>query len=325
MDEPVAVVLAAGKSRRMNSDLPKVLHEICGRMMIDYVLNAAHHAGVKRVVVVVGYKAGAVKAALSQRNNVEFALQLKQNGTGHAVMMCESLLKDHRGPVLILAGDTPLLKAESLMGLLEDLRKHGAAAVIGTAITDANEGLGRIVRDSNGNFERIVEDKDADASQKSIREINTVCYAFDGPLLLDALTKIQPANKQSEYYLTDCPAELLSAGHNVIASDRFDIREAIGVNTRVQLAEVHRALQQECLERLMLDGVTIVDPVQTYVDPRAKIGRDTIVFPFSTISGEVTIGTNCRIGPHASLAGPLELPDGRAVGPFTHMQPDVSD
>ena len=305
----------------MNSDVPKVLHEVCGRMLIDYVLNAARDAGAKRLVLIVGYEADRVKSALSHHDDVEFALQSEQNGTGHAVMMCEPQLKSHDGPVLVLAGDTPLLKGESLSGLLEDLREQKAAAVIGTAVTDANQGLGRIVRDGDGRFQRIVEQRDATDEQKAIREINTGCYAFDSQRLLFALTKIRPANAQDEYYLTDCPAVLRNEGETVVAANRFDIREAIGVNTRQQLAEVHHVLQADCMDRLMRGGVTIVDPSQTVIDPVVKIGRDTIVFPLTSITGEVVIGENCRIGPHASLTGPLEIPAGETHGPFTHRQP----
>ena len=206
----------------MNSDVPKVLHEVCGRMLIDYVLNAARDAGAKRLVLIVGYEADRVKSALSHHDDVEFALQSEQNGTGHAVMMCESQLKSHDGPVLVLAGDTPLLKGESLSGLQEDLHEQKAAAVIGTAVTDANQGLGRIIRDGDGRFQRIVEERDATDEQKAIREINTGCYAFDSQRLLFALTKIRPANAQDEYYLTDCPAVLRNEGETVVAANRFD-------------------------------------------------------------------------------------------------------
>lgn len=311
----LAVILAAGKSTRMNSDVPKVLHEVCGRLLIDYVLDAAREAGATQLVVVVGHKAEMVKDALAGQKDVAFALQEEQHGTGHAVMMCEPQLRRHDGPVLVLAGDTPLLKADSLRGLLDDLREHNAAAVIGTAVTEANFGLGRIVRDAGGNFQRIVEQRDATEAEQAIREINTGCFAFDGQRLLHALSKITPENAQSQYYLTDCPAVLLAEGDTVIAANRFDIHEAIGVNTRAQLAEVHRAIQSETMNRLLTAGVTIVDPAQTYIDPRAKIGRDTIVFPFTTITGEVTIGNNCRIGPHAALTGPLTIADGEMIGP----------
>ncbi|MFQ5731674.1 MAG: NTP transferase domain-containing protein [Planctomycetaceae bacterium] len=243
MDEPVAVVLAAGKSTRMKSELPKVIHEVCGRPMIDYVLDAARGAGVTRMVLIVGHKADEVQRATSGHGDVEFALQAEQLGTGHAVMMCREQLQNHNGPVLVLAGDTPLLKAESLRGLLDDLRENDAACVIGTAVTEANRGLGRIVRDAAGAFERIVEERDATSEQRAITEINTGCYAFDGQRLLGALEKLRPENPQSEYYLTDCPAILRRDGYAVLASERFDSHEAKGVNTREQLADVEREIE----------------------------------------------------------------------------------
>ncbi len=243
MDEPVAVVLAAGKSTRMKSSLPKVLHEIHGRPMIDYVLDAARQVGTKRIVVIVGHQAERVTEALQSHRDVEFALQSEQMGTGHAVMMAEDQLREHNGPVLVLAGDTPLLRGESLLELLNEQRKHEAACVIGTAVTSANEGLGRVVRDEQGQFLRIVEQKDATPQEQAIEEINTGCYVFDGPALFESLRQLQPNNQQAEYYLTDCPKILLEAGRPVIATDALDIREAMGVNTQEQLAEVAAAMQ----------------------------------------------------------------------------------
>ena len=228
----------------MKSDLPKVLHPQCGRPMIEFVLDAVRSVGVKRIIVVVGYRAELVQQALSDQNDVEFALQEEQHGTGHAVLVCQPILSDHDGPVLVLAGDTPLLKSDSLAVLLGEQRQHQAACVVGTAETAANKGLGRIVRDTNGEFLRIVEQKDATSAEAAIREVNTGCYVFDGRLLFEALSEIRPANRQGEYYLTDCPAILKREGKRVVAACRLDIQEAMGVNTPAQMADVERALRR---------------------------------------------------------------------------------
>lgn len=313
MTAPVAIVLAAGKSTRMKSETPKVLHQVCGRLMIDYVLDAARSAGAARLIVVVGHRADLVRSALAGHSDVVFAEQLEQKGTGHAVMMCEPHLRDETGSVLILAGDTPLLQGQSLKALLDDQQTAGAACVIGTARTANNEGLGRIVRDSAGAFQRIVEQKDATAEERRITEINTGCYAFNTPLLLASLRQLQPNNVQSEYYLTDCPRILMDQGHSVSATCSLTIEEALGVNTRVQLSEVRASIQKSILHNLMLSGVTIEDPQQTSIDYGVRIGRDTSIRPFSVIEGSVSIGENCSIGPHAYLRGPLDIPDGSQV------------
>jgi bifunctional UDP-N-acetylglucosamine pyrophosphorylase / glucosamine-1-phosphate N-acetyltransferase len=248
-NSPVAIILAAGKSTRMKSDLPKVLHPVGGRPMIEHVLDATRAAGVERIVVVVGHQAERVEQALAHHKDVEFALQSEQNGTGHAVMMCADALADHDGSVLILAGDTPLLRGSSLARLLAVQKDENAAAVIGTAVTDANEGLGRIVRDPHGEFVKIVEQRDATPEQLAIREINTGCYVFDNQLLFNALKRVRTDNQQGEYYLTDCPAILLSDGQRVVASDSLDIVEAKGVNTPEQLADVERTLAERSSTR----------------------------------------------------------------------------
>ncbi len=316
MAAPVSVVLAAGKSTRMKSALPKVLHEVCGRPMIEYVLDAARAAGVTRQVVIVGHEAQKVKEALAAHRDVEFALQAEQKGTGHAVMMCRDNLAGHDGPVLVLTGDAPLMRPESFTALLDVFAAQQAACVIGTAETEHNHGLGRIVRDAAGNFLKIVEQKDASPAEAAIREINVGCYVFDCHALFAALDEIKPNNQQKEYYLTDCAAILKGKGLQVVASKKLDIVEALGVNTRSELVKVHRALQQRFLERLMAEGVTIVDPAQVMIDLRARIGADTIIAPFTTITGPAIIGSNCRIGPHASIGPNAVLLDGTVVGPF---------
>jgi bifunctional UDP-N-acetylglucosamine pyrophosphorylase / glucosamine-1-phosphate N-acetyltransferase len=319
---PMAIVLAAGKSTRMKSTRPKVVHEICSRPMVEWVLDAIRSAGVGPIVTVVGYGADEVRRVLGSQKNVTFALQAEQKGTGHAVMMCRDHLARHSGPVLVLYGDMPLIRSESLRSLLDDLASERAACVIGTASTPSNAGLGRIVRDASGQFEKIVEEKDASLQELKICEINTGCYAFDGTSLVWALDRIQPNNKQNEYYLTDCPRLLKEDGKRVVAAQRFDMAEALGVNTRVQLAEVERTVQQRTCERLMLAGVTIVEPEMTYIDPRAEIGNETIIYPFTAITGPAVIGRDCRIGPHAVVRGAARLADQTVVGPFQAVGPE---
>ena len=314
MDAPVAVVLAAGKSTRMKSDLPKVLHAVCGRPLIEYVLDAARGAGVEKLIVVVGHKADLVKETLSGHPDVTFALQAEQKGTGHAVMVCKDQLVDHNGPLMVLAGDTPLLQGPSLKPLI-DAQQAGAACVVGTADTQATFGLGRIVRGADGGFTKIVEQKDATEDEAKITEINTGCFVFDGQLLLSALDEVRPNNVQAEYYLTDCPAILLAQGHKVEASCSLDIHEAKGVNTRVELASVQGTIQKRIQRELMLSGVSIISPENTWIDSRATIGRDTTIHPFSVVTGAAVIGENCQVGPHAVVNG-TTVANGSKVAPF---------
>jgi bifunctional UDP-N-acetylglucosamine pyrophosphorylase/glucosamine-1-phosphate N-acetyltransferase len=313
MDAPIAVILAAGKSTRMKSEVPKVLHPVCGRLMIDYVLDAARAAGVTKLVVVVGHEADLVRDSLAHHTDVTFAEQTEQKGTGHAVMMCENALTGHDGSVLILAGDTPLLQGSSLKALLDAQSGENAACVIGTAETINNDGLGRVVRNSAGAFECIVEHKDATPQQRNITEINTGCYAFNTPLLLQSLRKLKPNNVQSEYYLTDCPRILMDDGHKVTASCSLTLEEALGVNTRVQLSEVQTSIQARILTELMLSGVTIENTAQTTIHFGAKICRDTIIRPFTVIESNVIIGQNCLVEPFTHVTGPRTIADGTTV------------
>ncbi|MFN5532613.1 MAG: NTP transferase domain-containing protein [Planctomycetaceae bacterium] len=319
MSSPLAIILAAGKSTRMKSALPKVLHRVSGRPMIDYVLDAARVAGVQRLVAVVGHQAHAVQAALAGQRDVEFVHQTEQRGTGHAVLMAAEVLRQHTGPVLVLTGDAPLMRAESFVALLNEFRQQSARCVIGTAETEHNFGLGRIVRDSRGEFVKIVEQRDATPEEQAIREINVGCYVFDSASLLAALQQLQPNNAQGELYLTDCCALILKTGGRVVAACKLDVIEALGVNTRAELARVHRALQERCHNHLLVNGVTLVDPAQVAIDLRAQIGADTIIEPFTTIDGPAQIGNNCHIGPHVHLGPQARIPDGTRVPPFTNL------
>ena len=235
MTKPIAVVLAAGMGTRMRSDLPKVLCPILGRPMIEFVLDALQQAGVQRSIVVVGYRADDVKAALGQRKNVEFALQSERLGTGHAVQMAREQLSGHTGPVVILAGDSPLVQSDSIRDLLSHFDRQQPACLLGTLKKSNPAGLGRIVRDSAGNFVGIVEEKDATVEQRAITEVNMSTYVFQGHELLHALGQLKNNNRQGEYYLTDCPSILLQEGKKVEALPVLRPCEALSINTPEEL------------------------------------------------------------------------------------------
>lgn len=241
---PIAIVLAAGKGTRMKSDLPKVLARACGRPLIEYVLETLHEVGVRRTIVVVGYRADDVKDAVGDFPNVEFALQTEQRGTGHAVMMCRDQIADFHGPVIIVTGDSPMLQADSLRQLLDAFRRSGAACVMGTLIHDQPAGLGRIIRDSAGNFRGIVEEKDASDAQRQIREVNMSTYVFDCRGLIDSLDRLTNNNRQGEYYITDVPAILLGRGLDVRALPVLKPCEAFSVNTLEDLEIVEREIER---------------------------------------------------------------------------------
>ena len=244
MAQPIAVVLAAGKGTRMKSDLPKVLCEANGRPLIDWVLDALEAAGVQQFLVVVGYEADRVKKVLQDRDGVKFVLQDQQLGTGHAVKVCEDHLQGHDGPVLIVAGDSPMIQPESIRSLLDGFETEALDCLLGTLLKDNPQGLGRIVRDKAGRFEGIVEEKDATDEQRAINEVNMSTYLFRPEHLLWALGQLKNNNRQGEFYLTDCPAILLGAGRKIDALPVLKPCEALSVNTVDELAEVEIALQK---------------------------------------------------------------------------------
>lgn len=238
MSQRVAVVMAAGKGTRMKSDLPKVLFPVLGRAMIHYVLDALDSAGVDRTIVVVGYRAEDVRRELADRKNVSFALQAEQLGTGHAVMMCRDQIADHHGPVLVVAGDSPLIQPASMRTLFAEFDRSRPACLLGTGYKENPAGLGRIVRDANRHFVGIVEDKDATPEQKQIKEVNLSTYLFNCRDLLDSLNQIRADNSQREYYLTDCPGVLLKAGKPVQALDVLQPCESLSINNVEELHAV---------------------------------------------------------------------------------------
>lgn len=245
MNPPLAIVLAAGKGTRMKSELPKVLCEAADRPLVAYVIDALRKAGVGKVVAVVGYKADLVESTLkSSYDNIEFALQSAQLGTGHAVMMCREQLKAHDGPVVVVAGDSPMLQAESIKALLDDFASNQPACLLGTLNHDDPTGLGRIVRNDDGKFIGIVEHKDASPDQLKINEVNMSTYVFECKHLLAALDDLTDDNSQKEYYITDIPGILLKNDEDVRAIPVLKPIEALSVNTVDQLADVEREMKK---------------------------------------------------------------------------------
>lgn len=320
MQGPVAIILAAGLGKRMRSDRAKVVHEVCGRPMILYVVEAARTAGAKTIIVVVGAGAEQVRAVLSDEPDVQFATQVRQLGTGDAVLACRPLLEGYKGPALVLVGDEPLLRPEPLAQLLERQRAEGAACLLGTAYLDDPTGFGRIARDETGAFRTIIEQRDCLPEQRAIREVNPSCYVFELPTLWDALDRLDTGNAQGEYYLTDAPAILMNLGHKVVAVPALEADDILGINTRQHLAEAHTIMQKRVLNRHMTEGVSVVDPRTTYIDSHAEIGQDTVILPFTTISGRVRIGRNCRVGPYTHLREGTVLDDGVDVGAFVEIK-----
>ncbi len=320
MQGPVAIILAAGQGKRMRSERAKVLHEVCGQPMIHYVVDAARGAGAKTIIVVIGYAADQVRQCFRGMPDILFATQTEQLGTGHAVKICRPLLTDYEGPSLVLVGDEPLLRAQPLADLLERQEADQAACLLGTAVMDDPMGFGRIVRDSAGRFLRIVEERDCTPEERAIKEVNPSCYVFKLPELWDALDQIGTGNAQGEYYLTDAPQHLITMGKKVVALNVLQADDVLGVNTRQHLAFAGATMQARIQDYWMTEGVTIVDPRNTCIDGRASIGADTIIYPFTVISGAVKVGLRCRIGPHTHLREGTILEDGVEVGAFVEIK-----
>jgi bifunctional UDP-N-acetylglucosamine pyrophosphorylase / glucosamine-1-phosphate N-acetyltransferase len=320
MHGPVAIILAAGQGKRMQSEKAKVLHEVCGQPMIRYVVDAARGAGAKTIVVVVGYAAEQIREYLHDEPDIRFATQTNQLGTGHAVKICRPLLADYQGPVLVLVGDEPLLRPKPLADLLERQHHDQAACLLGTAVMDDPMGFGRILRDAAGRFLRIVEERDCTPEERALSEVNPSCYVFELPGLWDALDQIGTGNVQGEYYLTDAPEHLRNMGRKVMALNVLRADDVLGVNTRQHLAQAGAIMQSRIQDHWMTEGVSIVDPRNTYIDGRASLGRDTIVYPFTVITGAVKIGSRCRVGPLAHLRDGTVLDDGVEVGAFVEIK-----
>lgn len=330
----LGIVLAAGQGKRMKSKLYKVLHPVCGKPMVGHVLDVLDAAQVDRKVVVVGHGADEVKAYVGER--AEFALQAEQLGTGHAVLMAEPLLAQEDGITVVICGDTPLIRPESLETMIRMHREQGAAATLMSASLSVPQGYGRIVRDEHGHVARIVEQKDCTPEQDAISEINAGTYCFDNRKLFAALAKVTNDNAQGEYYFTDVIGILREQKETVLAYCTSDESEWIGVNDRIALSEAEAYMRARINREHMRNGVTIVDPGHTYIDKDVRIGADTILHPGTTLRGRTTIGEDCVIGPNSELAdtsvgrgvhikqsvlSEAEVGDGASVGPFAYLRP----
>lgn len=317
----------------MKSATPKVLHEICGRSLVGHVLAAARELEPENLVVVVGHAREKVTAHLGATDpGVRTVIQAEQNGTGHAVRMAlEELGGSVDGTVVVVCGDTPLLRGETLLALAATHSADDNAVTVLTAEVPDATGYGRIVRDSvSGAVTEIVEHKDADVSQRAIREINSGVFAFDGQLLADALGKVRTDNSQGEEYLTDVLGILREAGHRVGASVAGDHREIAGINNRVQLAEARRILNDRLLTQAMLGGVTVIDPATTWIDVTVTFEQDAVVHPGTQLHGTTHLGEGAEVGPNSRLkdttvdAGARvdnTVADGAHVGPQASVGP----
>jgi bifunctional UDP-N-acetylglucosamine pyrophosphorylase/glucosamine-1-phosphate N-acetyltransferase len=336
MTDVHVVVLAAGKGTRMKSALPKVVHRIAGVPMIEYVIETAGRLRPRSTTVVVGYQAEAVKEALARQSGLTFVVQEPQLGTAHALLTVEPVLAKATGTLVLLSGDVPLLRANTLKTLVERQIGSGAAATVVTAILDDPRGYGRILR-SGERIARIVEEKDASSAELAVREINAGIYAFDLDGLFEALRAISALNLQKEYYLPDLVAIYRQRGLVVETLSVSSPAEIQGINNRAELAAVSRVVRQAKNADLMAAGVTIDDPWTTYIDRDVKVGADTVLHPGVSLEGQTTVGEECEIHSgarivdssiadrvtvldHCVLAGATVADEAR-IGPFTHLRP----
>ncbi|WP_034300896.1 bifunctional UDP-N-acetylglucosamine diphosphorylase/glucosamine-1-phosphate N-acetyltransferase GlmU [Alkalibacterium sp. AK22] len=336
MTKRFAVVLAAGQGTRMKSKLYKVMHPVMGKPMVGHVVDQALKADMDKVVTVTGVGAETVQDYLGDKS--EYVLQKEQLGTAHAVDQAAPILKNEAGTTLVICGDTPLLTTETLNSLMAHHEKVGAKATVLTAHADDPFGYGRIIRSEDGSVAKIVEQKDADESEQAVQEINTGTYCFDNQALFAALEQVDNNNSQGEYYLPDV-MEILKNQAELISAYQLDNKEeALGVNDRVALAKANKLMKQRINELHMRNGVTMVDPDQTYIESDIVIGQDTVIEPGVYLKGKTSIGTDALIGAHSiiedsqigdevqvksSLIESSVMEKQSTIGPNSHLRPET--
>jgi bifunctional UDP-N-acetylglucosamine pyrophosphorylase/glucosamine-1-phosphate N-acetyltransferase len=311
------IILSAGKSTRMKSSLPKVLHPICARPMLEYVIDLVKDLKVDKTVAVLGYKHEDVRAVLPKE--IKVAIQKRLIGTADAVKEAMPLLKGFKGTILILYGDNPLLKKDTIKSLLKQHIENDFDATLLTALIGKPAGYGRILRDKYDSIYGIMEEKDANDVEKDIKEINTGIMCFNKDSLSYALKRIRPNNSKKEYYLTDAIDIIYKKGGLIDGVKVEDVNEALGINSRSELAVAYQIVQQRINEKLMKEGVTIVDPKTTFISYGTKIGLDSTIYPFTVIERNVKIGKRCAVGPFIRLRPGTVLENDVAVGNFLEI------
>ncbi|MCO4852310.1 bifunctional UDP-N-acetylglucosamine diphosphorylase/glucosamine-1-phosphate N-acetyltransferase GlmU [Bacillus vallismortis] len=335
MDKRFAVVLAAGQGTRMKSKLYKVLHPVCGKPMVEHVVGEALKLSLSKLVTIVGHGAEEVKKQLGDKS--EYALQAEQLGTAHAVKQAQPFLADEKGVTIVICGDTPLLTAETMEQMVKEHTQREAKATILTAVAEDPTGYGRIIRGKNGAVQKIVEHKDASEEERLVTEINTGTYCFDNEALFRAIDQVSNDNAQGEYYLPDVIEILKNEGETVAAYQTGNFQETLGVNDRVALSQAEQFMKERINKRHMQNGVTLIDPLNTYISPDAVIGSDTVIYPGTVLKGEVQIGEDTVIGPHTeimnssigsrtvikqSVVNHSKVGNDVNIGPFAHIRPD---
>lgn len=321
--ETKAIVLAAGKGTRMRSSIPKVLHKIFGVPLLGYVLNSLQDL-TDEAFVIVGHQSELVEDFVNENYaNTKCILQNPQLGTGHAVFQAYDELKGFKGEVIVVCGDTPLITKSTLKSFIDSHRRENVSLSVMSAIFENPSGYGRIIKNADNLFEKIVEEKDATPEQKQVKEINAGIYCLNWKDVCEAFSQLQNNNSQGEYYLTDIVSWAVKRNLSVQTWVLDNSNEIFGINSKAHLAQAVKMMNRRSIEKLLDEGVTVVDPETTYISEQTCIGEDTIIYPCTYISGKNIIGKNCSIGPFAHIRGEVEIADGVKIGNFVEVKKSI--